>query len=334
MPVKIGIPRALLYYYYYPMWKEFFESLGCEVVVSDKTNKAILNDGLCHCVDEACLPVKLAFGHVLNLAGKEMDYIFIPRLVSIAKNEYICPKFLGFPDMVKHNLTGLPGIIDVTINMRLKTRELSQAYKQIGSIFTGSRLKIWRAYRRAQKAAEKYNQLLLEGYLPEDGFAAMYDTKPQRRLDKNHDLKIAVIGHPYTIYDPYISMNIMNNLTQMGARVITADNLAEEIVRREAAKLPKRLFWTLGQRVIGAGFYFISDKNVDGVINITSFACGLDSMIGELLDRMTKETRQIPLLNITLDEHTGEAGVLTRIEAFLDMVRWKKDKQLPGLGSA
>ncbi|MBM7854689.1 putative nucleotide-binding protein (sugar kinase/HSP70/actin superfamily) [Desulfohalotomaculum tongense] len=333
MPAGVGIPRALLYYYYYPLWKEFFKTLGCEVIISDKTNKAILNDGLSHCVDEACLPVKLAFGHVLNLAAKKVDYIFIPRLVSVAKGEYICPKFLGFPDMVKHSLTGLPEIIDVTINMRLKHRELSKAYTQVGKLFTGNRVKIWQAYRRGEKALKRYNQLLLEGCLPEEAFAVMEGKQKQSKLN-SHDLKIAVIGHPYNIYDPYISMNIIKRLNSMGARVVTADQLPEEVVRREAANLPKKLFWTLGQRMVGAGYSFVKDNNIDGIINIVAFACGPDSMTGELIARSSRKAGQTPFLNLTLDEHTGEAGVVTRIEAFLDMVRWKKSQQAAGLGSA
>lgn len=61
MALKIGIPRALLYYYYYPLWKGFFTALGLEVVVSSKTTKPILNNGVKLSVDDACMPVKLFF---------------------------------------------------------------------------------------------------------------------------------------------------------------------------------------------------------------------------------------------------------------------------------
>ncbi|MTI79368.1 MAG: hypothetical protein FH758_00590 [Firmicutes bacterium] len=330
MTTKVGIPRALLYYYYYPMWKDFFQTLGCEVVVSDKTNKSILSDGSKNCVDEACLPVKLAFGHVINLANKNVDYIFIPRLVSMAKQEYICPKFLGFPDMVKHNVENLPEIIDTTINMRLKTSEISNAYKQVGRKFTGNRFKIWQAYRKGQKSVQRLNELLLSGYMPEEAFAVMYG-KEKDKLSSGGDINIAIICHPYIIHDSYISMNLIGRLEKMGANVVTADNLPEELVRQQATKLPKRLFWTLGQRMVGAGYTFVNDNNVDGVINLAAFACGPDSMTSELIDRTTKKTRKAPLLNLTLDEHTGEAGIVTRLEAFIDMVRWKKSKQLPGV---
>jgi predicted nucleotide-binding protein (sugar kinase/HSP70/actin superfamily) len=81
MPVKVGIPRALLYYYYYPLWKTFFEGLGAQVILSSPSTKGILTDGLRFAVDEICLPVKLAFGHVLDLIGK-VDYIFFISLTT------------------------------------------------------------------------------------------------------------------------------------------------------------------------------------------------------------------------------------------------------------
>lgn len=94
VPLKVGIPRALLYYYYYPLWRTFFTELGAEVVLSQPSNKGILEAGLQKAVDEVCFPVKLAYGHVLDLADKA-DLIFLPRLVSVAKREYVCPKFMG-----------------------------------------------------------------------------------------------------------------------------------------------------------------------------------------------------------------------------------------------
>ncbi len=333
MSVKVGIPRALLYYYYYPLWKEFLEALGCEVVVSDYTNKAIVNDGVKHSVDEACLPVKLAFGHIINLAAKGVDYIFLPRLVSVAKREYICPKFLGFPDMVKQNIEGLPSIIDVTVNMRIRSQNLKTAYKTVGRLFTNNHFKIRQAQHNAHKALHKYNQMLLEGLLPDEAFAVMYRGKKHQTNEKAENLKIAVIGHPYNIYDPYISMNLIKRLNGMGVKVVTPDHLSEDVLSEETKKLPKRLFWTLGQRMIGAGYYYTAADDIDGIIHLSAFACGPDSMTGELIERINRHTGKLPFLNLTIDEHTGEAGIITRLEAFLDMVRWNKSKETSALGS-
>ncbi|MBA7630364.1 hypothetical protein ES703_37886 [subsurface metagenome] len=82
MAIRVGIPRALLYYRFYPLWKTFFTELGAEVIVSEPTTQEIFRKGLKKFIGDTCLPMKLVFGHVITLADK-VDYLFIPRLVSI-----------------------------------------------------------------------------------------------------------------------------------------------------------------------------------------------------------------------------------------------------------
>ena len=114
---KVGIPRGLFYYKYFPLWKTFLEELGAEIVVSDYTSKKILDVGVKTCVDEICLPMKIYHGHIASLKDK-VDYLFIPRFTSISRNEYVCPKFGGLPDMVRHSFKNLPVIIDTEVNLR------------------------------------------------------------------------------------------------------------------------------------------------------------------------------------------------------------------------
>jgi len=86
---KVGIPRALLYYQYYPMWKTFFETLGAEVIVSPPTTQVTLSAGASRVVADTCLPVKVFVGHALSLIGK-CDYIFIPAIRSVKPKVYNC----------------------------------------------------------------------------------------------------------------------------------------------------------------------------------------------------------------------------------------------------
>lgn len=330
MGVKIGVPRALLYYLYFPMWQTFFKVLGAEAIVSAPTNKSILNQGLKRSVEDACLPVKLAIGHVLDLAGR-VDYIFIPRLVSVARGEYICPKFLGFPDMVRQIIPGFHGIIDVDIDLYHHKGNLYRAFEKVGRLLKCNRARIYLAYRRGMAALNAYRRLLAGGLTPEEAISALqkpvfYPRQPVRRSSNDPQTGkqkpvVAVIGHPYNIYDSYISMNILKRLKAAGVDVVTADQLPETVIRREAGRLPKRLFWTLGQQMVGAAFHFLRDGRVQGILHVTSFGCGPDSMSSELIERQARFAGTVPLLNLVLDEHTGEAGVITRLEAFLDMVQ-------------
>lgn len=321
MKSTVGIPRALLYYEYFPLWKTFFDTLGVKTLVSPPTNKRILETGLKNSVDEACLPIKLAMGHVIELVGK-VDYIFLPRMVSLAPREYICPKFLGFPDMVRNNVQNIPKLIDVNINLYHPRSKAQSTFREIGKLFSLNPVKINRAYREASKSLQRYRELLKQNYLPEKAMAMVFgrDVKPE--LSPRGPV-VALTGHSYNIYDRHISMDVIARLKKMGVNVLTAANLAESTIRQEVAKLPKKLFWTLEQQAMGATFHFLQNPTISGIIHVTSFGCGPDSLIGELIERYIHRTRPVPFLKLTLDEHTGEAGVITRLEAFLDMVHWK-----------
>ncbi|MFZ5633210.1 MAG: acyl-CoA dehydratase activase-related protein [Bacillota bacterium] len=320
MPVTIGIPRSLLFYKYFPLWKSFLEELGAEVTVSGPTSKVVLQEGLRFSVDEACLPVKVAFGHVAALKDKA-DYIFVPRLVSVSPREYICPKFLGFPDMVRHCVPGLPGIIDANINLYRSENDLYRQLAGIGSLICKNPFKVAAAFRRAANHQKRFIRRMEAGMLPEQAMGPG-EEKTGRETGKNET--VAVIGHPYNIYDGFINMNLIRRLEGFGVNVVTADNVPEAVVNRYAGTLKKRLFWTLGRRMVGAAYYFMDNPGIKGLIHVASFACGPDSMTGELIERRTRRAGNKPFLNLTLDEHTGEAGLVTRIEAFMDMVIMKQ----------
>ncbi|MGE5586585.1 MAG: acyl-CoA dehydratase activase-related protein [Bacillota bacterium] len=359
----VGIPRALLYYHYYPMWKAFFEALGQDVVTSGKTTRAILDAGMKVTVDEACLPVKVFHGHVLALVGK-CDYIFVPRLVSVERRAFICPKFMGLPDMIRCNCRDIPTIVDSCINLSRTTREYVRAVYSTGRMFTGSVLKILAAHNRARAALARYTRRLESGMTPDEAMAVMglaspcdepvrtaaaaalsssFSSSSSRSSLSSSSLSsppasgatgvlgggpgcgagravVGLVGHPYVIYDPFVSMNVVRRLREMGVSVVTSDMLPAAITEREAARFPKRVFWTIGRRLLGAGFHFLRSGTVHGCLHMRAFACGPESLIGEVLEREAARTRDVPFATITVDEHTGEAGVLTRLEAFVDVM--------------
>jgi predicted nucleotide-binding protein (sugar kinase/HSP70/actin superfamily) len=68
----------------------------------------------------------------------------------------------------------------------------------------------------------------------------------------------------------------------------------------------------------------IDRQDIDGVIYIMAFGCGIDSFICDLVERKIRRSSRLPFTILTIDEHTGEAGIDTRLEAFIDMIRWRK----------
>ena len=124
--VTIGMPRALLYYDCAPTWNNFYRILGANVVVSPATTKTTIDAGVSLCVDDACLPVKIYFGHAVALAPL-VDFLFVPRLVSIEGGKYLCPKFLGLPDMVKAVLGERVRMITPTVDLSKSDRAIYRA---------------------------------------------------------------------------------------------------------------------------------------------------------------------------------------------------------------
>lgn len=316
---KIGIPRAMYYYRYFPMWKAFFEELGAEIVVSQPTSKKTLDDGSKYCVDEACLAVKLYMGHVENLKTL-VDYIFIPRFTSISKREYICPKFGGLPDMIRRSIPGLPEIIDTEVNLYRSHNGAYTAAIDAGSYLSNDLLKITRAYKKAQQEYWIYKDKLKLGLLPEDIFENRVNIL---RNSSGKALNIAVIGHEYNIYDGYFNMDLLKKLRSLGVNVTTIEMMDEQKINSMAETIDKKMFWSFGRSAVGMALNVIESKSYDGIIYLMSFGCGVDSFVQDFIERKVRNQSTIPFTVLTIDEHTGEAGLDTRIEAFIDMIRWR-----------
>ncbi|MGE5576596.1 MAG: acyl-CoA dehydratase activase-related protein [Syntrophothermus sp.] len=340
---KVGIPRALVYYNYFPWWKGFFEGLGARVVVSGETTKQTLDQGVRLAVDEACLPVKVFFGHVLELSRKKVDLIFVPRIVSVERKAFICPKFMGLPDMIRHAFEDLPPLIDVTVDMRRRPgKQLWKAARQAGAQMGAGPLRVLWAVLCAQRRQARFKGLLAKQLTPPEALAMMDGSAgpaglkngPIRRDNQTgreaKRLKVAVLGHSYNIYDQLASQNVIGRLRAMGIRVVTADMLPDPLIRAGTKRLPKALFWTFGKKIAGAAFHWQYSGEVDGIVHLVSFGCGPDSLVGELVQREAWRGKTVPFMLLTLDEHTGESGVVTRLEAFVDMLRHRARLEAQG----
>jgi len=320
----IGIPRSLLYYKYFPLWKTFFEELDFEVVVSDKSNMHTVEIGGHYAIDEICIPLKLYFGHLVNLLEKKVDYLFVPRYISTTMGTYMCPKFLGLPDLVRGTMDNLPPIIEMDIDLRKKPKYASAI--QTGRQLKRSLSQIQKAYTKAVQNYHYFRNLMVQGLSYQkamnitNGGVENFQPKPS----KHNGVKIGIIGHGYNIHDPYINMDLLKKLRKMNVQVITLENLPLEIFKeRTIITNTLKNYWGNEEEILSAVNYLFKDKTLDGLIFICSFCCGPDSLIDELITRDAKKL-ELPYISLVLDEHSGQAGVITRVEAFVDMIIRKK----------
>lgn len=321
--LKIGIPRALFFYKLYPFWKVFFENLDQEIILSKMTNKNIVEKGLELAVDDACLPVKIFHGHVEELKDK-VDILFIPRIVSIEPREYICPKFLGLPDMIKVNIKNLPEIMDTKLNLYKGNFGIFNHIFEIGNILEKTKSEVIVAYYKALKYFNNYKKTIkVKHILPAD---LLTDVKYFESKGKEgaSTFKILLLGHPYILYDHFINMNIITKLRKSNVEIITSEMVHERNIEEETKKFSKDMFWTLGKDIMGSAFYFLDNNYIDGIINVASFGCGPDSLVGELLEHKVRQKYDTPFLYLNIDEQSGEAGLNTRLEAFIDILERRK----------
>jgi predicted nucleotide-binding protein (sugar kinase/HSP70/actin superfamily) len=327
--VRVGIPRALLYYQYYPMWKTFFHRLGAEVVLSLPTSRAMMVEGCTRMVAETCLPVKVCCGHVVSLAG-QCDCLFIPAIRSLEPKTHNCSKFLGLPDMMRAVVPEAPPILDTEIDLNQGRRVFYQAIYGLGRHFTWNPLRVkaaseaaWQAHLDYEKRMRQCRQTRLEAL---DRMMEPGQQEPERVSENGGVTSVAVIGHPYLLYDDFISQRLLARLGRLGAEVLTADIVEESQLKQSIVELVGGSYWTYETEVVGAGGYYVH-SGVEGVIGVAAFGCGPDSLMVHVVQRYARR-RGVPFMALTLGEHTGEAGLITRLEAFVDMILRRKLRQV------
>jgi len=180
-----------------------------------------------------------------------------------------------------------------------------------------------RAYHKAKKQLRKYQQLIKTGYLPGEAIE-MIEEQTCRKEKVKQELSILLLGHPYNIYDPYISMNLVDKMQKMGVNTVTPEMIEDKTLKKHWSKLPRNMFWSFGRKTWGSASHFLQNKGVDGIIYLAAFGCGPDSLLGELIERQVRKKEEMPFMLLNIDEHTGEAGIITRLEAFIDMIKWRE----------
>ena len=287
------------------VWEKFFNALGVKTIFSGKTTNDIMQTGIGLCSNETCLPVKVFTGHAASLCGKA-DCIFVPRYSSVCRCEKSCPKFCGLPDEVRLSLKRKIPVIEIAVNLDSGTGKTVKDLKYLSNVIGKNKKTVENAFF----------SIVMPGLVSENSPNAF-----AVQLYGNKDKPvIAVLGHPYMIFDRLLSMGLIKKLSSAGYRVLTPYDLRRSVRRLNAAPFIGRSFYETGLDILGAFNVYLNMPGVAGIIYLTPFACGVDSIVTEFVERKIKRACKIPFLKLTIDEHSGEAGFDTRLEAFLDML--------------
>jgi predicted nucleotide-binding protein (sugar kinase/HSP70/actin superfamily) len=307
--MRIGVPRALSFFRYHPAWEAFFRLLGAEIVVSSPSTRATLEAGRSCTVSENCLPIKLFFGHVCELTA-QVDVLLVPSIHRFAPNSTNCAKLIGLPDLLRATIADLPPLIAPDIDLSQGMRALWTLVLETGTSLTYNPLVLREAALAAWAAHLKARASMLEGALTPAGFDRRGAGAPPLK-----EMVVAVVGHPYNLYDPFVNHSLLARLARLGVGVFTPERLGP---------WPAADYWTFEYELVGAARLAL-ESNVAGLIAVIAFGCGPDSVMLEELQGLAGRAG-VPLMTLTLDEHSGEAGLVTRIEAFVDMLTWRRER--------
>lgn len=317
----IGIPKALMFYRYFPLWKVFFEELGWRVIVSDGLGRR----GNPIYFEDSCLPMKLLVNHSVTLKER-VDYLFVPRLVSLHRSYIMCPKFRGAPDIVRLAIDGSVAILDEIVDLRTKRHSMLSSMVETGRRIGAGREESREAFQKAEQFflnfqkgwEERINRLPMRQF-----FDLEISVSPPTEGEKGEGdrFRVAFIGHPYNLLDTDVNKDILSLARSLEMRIILPEILSEKEIDTQVSDLSKEIYWSSGREIVGSLFHFLSG-GVDGVVFLTSFKCGIDALLQEFIRRRLKMRKgtSTPLLILSLDEHSGREGLTTRLEAFKDVM--------------
>jgi len=308
---KIGIPRALHTYELSPLWESFFSELGFEVILSSRTNDEIIHRGVEVVTAETCFPVKVAHGHVLDLLEKGIDYLFLPSLIdfplkdSRLRRTYNCPWSQALPYFVN---SAIPLLRDHSVKVlqpKISLRYgIEKALEEVGKQLVGDTdNKIKKAIVIAKKTQEDFYRALREL-----GKKVLKDLGDKRGF--------VIISRPYNGCDAGLNMDIAERMRELGMLAIPMDFLDLD---PSAISLDyPNMYWNYGQKILAAARCIKNTRNLYPIY-ITNFGCGPDSFVSKFFE----EEMDRPFLELQIDEHSAEAGIITRLEAFLDSIKGK-----------
>ena len=313
---RIGMPRALLHYRYGTLWTTFFESLGREVVLSAPTTKDIVAQGDALSHDECCLASKIFLGHVESLIGA-CDAVFIPSIGNLGRFKMFCTKFQALPDLVANTFAerGLR-LVSCLVN-ELEGVGMREALVGLAAEFGATSHEARRAWKTASRAQEHAERAKTAAQNRQRLLLAHARRKPTG--EERASVSILLAAHPYIAHDPFLGGELADMLDRLGATVFHADAVDREQATRESFEFSQTLPWIVNREIIGA--ITACYEQVDGIVLMSAFPCGPDSMTDDAIVRCMQGK---PILNLTIDAQSGTAGLETRVESFIDILRYQK----------
>ena len=304
----VGIPRALLVYDYAPLIIGFLNALDARVVLSSQTNNEIMEQAIELSYTDSCFPLKLLHGHAAML--KDVDYILYPCAIRLgrkdgdANQKYSCPLVQASPFIIRNVLGFGERLLIPIIDF---SRGDADVIKNLADVA----VKMGFSSKKGQEAA-------LAGIESQRRFEAdraVLGRELLRQLRQSDQLGVVLFARSYMSQDAGANLGIAEKLAQLGVVPIPLDFLPLESVN--AKDYSDRPYWFYENKYIAGAAITVSDPQLYG-LSLTNFGCGPNSFIIHLVEDIMGGK---PLGQLEIDEHAAEAGIVTRLEAFVDTIK-------------
>jgi predicted nucleotide-binding protein (sugar kinase/HSP70/actin superfamily) len=307
----VGIPRAFSVHTLYPLYSWFFHELGIRTFLSEE----VAHEGVARVESTYCFPAEIAHGAVQDCLDKGADYVLLPHFRDMPSYESevhanFCPITQSFPYYIDK---AFPEVdkkkwLPLVVSFKFGDEKCLELFCKMAKLLDISEDETKKAFTVALKR--------------QNDFFAACRKLGRDALDEARKAErpvIAVLGRPYNAFTPEANMGIPRKFTSRGFSVVPFD-----ILPFEDSKIFPNMYWYYGQQDVKSAEFIKNEPNIY-VTYVTNFSCAPDSFI---LHYIKWAMGQKPFLVLELDSHSADAGVDTRVEAFLDIIdgyRARKD---------
>ena len=316
----IGVPLVLVMFKFFTLANQFFRDLGYNVVLSHTSNEETVQLSQQYAQGETCYPVKLVYGHMMDLAKQKVDYIFLPNIHTIrhphahAAHNYACPYMQTAAKSVFDALhladQGIE-LISPVFDLDLGATAMAKAMLDVGKFLGFGRPRCLKALMKGGLAVQK-NMEDTEKL----GAEIMADLKPEDKV-------LVIITRNYGYADPILNMGIPNILLSKGYKVMTLGYIPG--MSLDVSKDYPNMYWPFGDHLLSGAKIIAHHPNLYAVY-LTNHGCGPDTLVNHMF---REEMGDKPYLQIEVDEQYSAVGIITRIEAFLNSISHRPPVEMP-----
>ena len=311
----VGVPLALHSLEWGILWGHLLAELGFPVRFSPRTNNKLVLSGLESMTAETCFPVKVFHGHVRHLL-EACDYLFLPNVINMPtpteeETGFFCPLVESSQYMVRAALK-IPDERMIRPTLYLKESRstlIDSIHRSLPTHLRPDLAEVGKAFEKAWSRQEEFRRLLLRR-----GQEILQQTSSTEPL-------WIVTGRPYNLYDERLNLQLGKYLAKLGIKALPMDFL--DLDDEDLSDYP-RMYWGLGAKILRTAKRIARTPNWYGV-HLTNFSCGADSFIEHFYRNILGNK---PSLILELDEHSAVAGVMTRIEAYKNVVKNLQERYL------